>query len=61
MENKSQKLKNFIDKDKVTNKEIEDDSVKSLQESDGLFERIDKKLVNKKGQTLLREQLHETN
>jgi hypothetical protein len=59
MENKTQKLKNFIQKDKKIESKVED--INQIQENDGLFERFDKKIVNSKGQTLLREQLYEAN
>jgi hypothetical protein len=59
MDKKSQKLKNFIEKDKKSENKVED--INQIQENDGLFERFDKKIVNSKGQTLLREQLYESN
>ena len=61
MENKNIKLKDFVQNDKKCTTKDFNDSVEKLQESDGLFERMDKKLVNGKGQTLLREKLYESN
>jgi flagellar basal body P-ring protein FlgI len=51
-------LSNFIDEPQVEEVQIKDDQVKKvvLDEREGLIERYDKILVDKKGRQLLREQ-----
>lgn len=65
MEN-NKKFEKFLDKtnknEKIDNQEeLSDNSTRLIHENDGLMERFDKKLVNKNGKQLIREQLHESN
>jgi hypothetical protein len=59
---KSQKLANFIKNSKSEDKELpKTEETQNMNESDGLVEKFDRKIVNSKGKQLLREQLFENN
>lgn len=63
MDNK-EKLENFLNKSNKKNQDNQinsDENQRIISENDGLMERFDKKLVNKSGKQLIREQLHESN
>lgn len=66
MEN-NKKFEDFLNKTskKENNQQNQEDfsneNNRMISENDGLMERFDKKLVNKNGKQLIREQLHESN
>ncbi len=54
---KKDKLEKFLNKGKENEKIVDDQEI--ISKKDGLYERVDKKLVTKDGKQLLREQLYE--